>query len=134
MATGRSINNILGKGYLCSETQTIPQKELGVLSAGTFITKTLKEELGPRLGRTIVAADSLVAIYWALLATKETVNVYTWNRVENIRSNILIATELFHVAVAGKHIPADQGTRWRSMNTEMTTNNNKLLTCNMVAP
>ena len=63
METGRSINNILGKGYLCSETQTIPQKELGVLSVGTFITKTLKEELGSRLGRTIVATNSLVAIY-----------------------------------------------------------------------
>ena len=79
-----------------------------------------------------MAADSLVAIYWDLLATKETVNVYTWNRVENIRSNILIATELYHIA--GKHNPADLGTRWRSMNTEMSTNNQKLLTCEMVSP
>ena len=103
MATGRSINNILGKGYLCSDTQTIPKRELGVLSVGTFVTKVLKEELGTRLERAIVASDSLVAIYWALKATQETVNTYTWNRVLNIRSNILIATELFHVA--GKHNP-----------------------------
>ena len=79
-----------------------------------------------------MATDSLVSIYWALLATKETVNIYTWNRVENIRSNILIATELFHIA--GKHNPADLGTRWRSMNTKMSTNSHKLLTFDMVSP
>ena len=73
-----------------------------------------------------------MAIYWALLAIKDTVNVYTWNRVENIRSNILIATELYHIS--GKHNPADIGTRWRSMNTEMSTNNQKLLTYEMVSP
>ena len=74
----------------------------------------------------------MVTIHWFLRERPENIDLFTCNRIGNIRSNIQLATELFHVK--GKQNPADQGTRWRSMSTDMVMNNTKILECEMASP
>ena len=91
-------------------------------------------ELGKRVKDVKVLLDSLIAIFW-IINNSDHLSTFVYNRVKNIRSNIDVIKELYHVA--GKHNLSDIGTKFKripDINNPDRMTKEKMLTAEDVAP
>ena len=106
----RNVNFHTSHSYLADAGTTVPKRELTAGSIGSFLVNTVRLELGPRVGGVYQLQDSMIAIYW-VINNSEHLSTFAHNRVKNIRTNLNVETELFHVS--GNFNNSDCGTKFK---------------------
>ena len=106
----RTINFHTSHSYLADANTTVPKRELTATSIGSFLVNTVRTELGPRAGKVYQLSDSMIAIFW-VINNSDHLSTFAHNRVKNIRANLDVETELFHVS--GNFNNSDCGTKFK---------------------